>query len=308
MNTTEKTQNQNLVDLSSPLTVYNATEAALQKIKDDYSGLTIAGVNDKDGYKAVADGLRVVVALRNKVDKRRQELKRQIDAGSKSILAALEPVEKHLRDEKDKVDNEVARLEQEAREAEIRKFNDRTSKLFAIGFSFNGVIYVLGPLAVTPTEIKTKSDADFDTMYQQAVEVAQDLKSKQEAEAKRLAEIEAREKALAEREAKLAAQSKIDKMKEAGVIVDGRVGDVKDGVLPVTVIPNVTVEDIKVTMSAETSTVETMQAAHSTPRPAITAQYLHGFGDFRKAVLTILNSPDKFTRAELIEKINNIKP
>jgi Skp family chaperone for outer membrane proteins len=286
----------NVVDLSSPLTIYNATEAALAKIKADYGNLTIAGINDKDGYKAVADGLRIVVGLRNKVDKRRQELKRHIDAGSKAILTELEPVEKHLRDQKDAIDNEAARLEQEAKEAELRKFNNRTSGLFALGFHFNGAIYTLGKMALTADQIQKASDFEFGKWIEQGTEIAAEIQRAKEAEAARLAEIERREKELAEREAKLSAQAPPAETPSA----------------PIETVParGVEVREVEGTTRPTPPKVDFTPAATAavteTTRPAITAQYLQGFGACRNKVIEILNSPDKFTRAQLIEKINNL--
>lgn len=299
MSTTQQApeQGQNLLDLSSPLTVYNATEAALQKIKDDYSNITIAGVNDKDGYKAVSEGLRIVVGLRNKVDKRRQELKRQIDAGSKSILAALEPVEKHLRDEKDKVDNEVARLEQEAKEAELRKFNNRTSGLFALGFAFNGAIYTLGKMGLTADQIRTTSDFEFGKIIEQGTEIAAEIKRAKEAEEARLAEIERRERELAEREAKLAGSTPVvEPPKEAARGVEVREVTGTERPTP----PKVEFEIKQVEIPA--------QATPQQPAQVKFQFYFAGFNACRNAVLEILNSPDKFTRTQLIEKINNLIP
>jgi len=301
----------NVVDLSSPLTIYNATEAALAEIKQKYQGLTITGVDDKDGYKAVSEGLRVVVGLRNKVDKRRQELKRHIDNGSKQILNELAPVETALRLQKDRIDNEVERIKQEKAEAERLKFVARTEKLFSIGFSFNGAIYVLGHHAIGPQEIAGKSDEEWNDLlplFEQTAENIAAQKLFEDNEAARLKE--ENERLRRELDAKKAAEANIQDLKRSGAIADGNVTSVQADPEGVTV--NTVIQTHKPAVSITVPVrfedgISVKDDENDKPGTARTPYQL-GFDACRLDVLGILSQTGPLTRKGLIEAITNLKP
>lgn len=89
-----------------------------------YKELRINGINDIAGYKAVFQALQDVKQDRIKVEKMRKALKqdaldygRAVDAKAKEIQALIEPVEDHLKAEREAIDNEKARIEQEKKNA-----------------------------------------------------------------------------------------------------------------------------------------------------------------------------------------------
>lgn len=89
-----------------------------------YKELRINGINDIAGYKAVFQALQDVKQDRIKIEKMRKALKqdaldygRAVDAKAKEIQALIEPVEEHLKSEREKIDNEKARIEQEKKNA-----------------------------------------------------------------------------------------------------------------------------------------------------------------------------------------------
>ncbi len=320
MNNTQ--ENTNVVDLTSPLTIYNATEAALAEIKKNYIGLTITGVDDKDGYKAVAEGLRIVVGLRNKVDKRRQELKRHIDNGSKHILTELAPVETALRLQKDRIDNEVERIKQEKAEAERLAFVARTEELFKLGFTFNGAIYTLAHLVMTPTQVKDADDQFWSGFTEQGAKLAAELKAKADAEAAELEKLRAENARLKreeeERIAAMAAQNTIDDLKHQGAIVDGKVTGVQVDSEGVTVNadiqPHTPLQNIKVDFTDAANVSETVSAPNSGSLEnreefnAADVIFIQGFDACKKLVLEILNDTAITKRSIMIERVTNLKP
>ena len=322
-NNTPKT---NVVDLSSPLTIYNATEAAIAEIKKNYLGLTIAGVDDKDGYKAVAEGLRIVVGLRNKVDKRRQELKRHIDNGSKHILTELAPVETALKLQKDRIDKELERIKQEKEEAERLAFVARTQKLFDIGFTFNGSIYVLGLLFVSPTQVKESSEADWAKFIADGEAVAKQIADQKAAESEKARLLaEENERLRRELDASKQVQSNLDMLKSQGVIIEGKVTSAaadEEGVTVKTAVhfprPAVNVSipvrfEEQVNAQDDDNTapqkIKLPQNTHAAAEPSYADMvFLRGFDACRSKILAILSNPEAITRKGLIDTITNLKP
>lgn len=276
--------------MSSPLAIFNATEAAIAELKDSYLNLKIAGIEDKDGYEAAKKGLRILVGLRNKIDKRRLELKRQIDNGAKTILAELAPIEANLSKEVGTIDAELKRIEQEKREAERLRFVARTNKLFELGFAFNGVLYVFDIVALTPQQIQEHTDESWAVAIadiEKTVQAANERKAAEEAEAKRLKE--ENERLRRELEAKNAEQpARGIEVKE----VQGRAPMVK----------------IPVSFEEQAKVQDTTQPPANEPIFDPSMEYVQGFNACRHDVLAILNSGEQLTKKSLIEKIKNLNP
>jgi fused signal recognition particle receptor len=118
------------MDTQTQITKFNLPDAAIAKMAEEYLPLTIAGVNDAAGFKAVHEARMIVKSKRVDVEKVRKELKadaleygRKVDSEANRIKAMLEPIESHLtaqeeayQAEKDRIKN-AARLkaEEEAR-------------------------------------------------------------------------------------------------------------------------------------------------------------------------------------------------
>ena len=201
-------QNEQMESLEHGLTVtvFDANRAELEQFKKDCKNLVIVGINDKDGYEAVKRNLKDLVSFRNRVDKRRKEFKNKVDEVGNAILNEIAPIEADLSSKKKAIDDEVARLKKEADELLAIKFKQRTDKMFAIDFKFNGSVYVLGHLSITEAGIKALNDSDFDNLIAQGTEVNEAAKKIAEALERTNQELEAKRKELAELDAKIAAQ------------------------------------------------------------------------------------------------------
>ncbi|MFI3138167.1 MAG: hypothetical protein QX197_15430 [Methylococcaceae bacterium] len=99
---------------------FNAVVFGIETLKDRYSGLTIAGAADKDGYKAVSTAVSDIREKRGVVERTREALKqpfldtgRAIDAEAKRITAELLGIEEPLKLEKKRIDDEKLLIKQE---------------------------------------------------------------------------------------------------------------------------------------------------------------------------------------------------
>lgn len=173
-----------------------AADVEIAKLKADYQNATIAGVSDKDGYKFVTEGIRKMKAIRSAIENKRKELKapalkygKSVDGEAERLKSQLEALEKSLAAKKLEIDQA----------AEIR-FNKRTTDLFALGYSFDGIVYFfsgqdvnLGTKTITPTDIR---DVEiFEPVLAECAKFVESVKI----ERKRLADI-AEAEAKAERE------------------------------------------------------------------------------------------------------------
>lgn len=120
------------------LVKYDVTEAALQTYRDEFLPLTIAGLDDIEGYEKVKQARLFIRGERVNVEKRRVELKahsleygRAVDAEAKRITVAILEVEEHLIAEQKKIDDEEARIKFEKEQRE--KLPDRLAKLAEVG-------------------------------------------------------------------------------------------------------------------------------------------------------------------------------
>lgn len=114
---------------------YNVTDAALAKMEADYMGLTVKGLDDKDGFDAVHKARMIVKGVRVDVEKTRKALKasalewgRKCDSEAKKIFDKIEPIETHLTTEEEKITKEKERIAAEKaakEEARVNSIRDR---------------------------------------------------------------------------------------------------------------------------------------------------------------------------------------
>lgn len=119
---------------SKEIVKYDVTDAAIAEMKEMYMGLVITDIDDKEQYDAVHRAHMTVRGKRIEVDKKRKELKadalewgRKVQAEANRIFALIEPIENHLKAEKQKVQDEKDRIERE-RVAKIEEKIDHLKK------------------------------------------------------------------------------------------------------------------------------------------------------------------------------------
>lgn len=112
------------VPSSAPLVVYDVTEAQIAAIREKCKGLT---ADTSDGYEAVRVAIGHLRDTRIRIEKQRVDQKaealafgRLVDSEAKRITALLVEIEDPLKDKKQAVDDEKARVKAEAEAVKLR--------------------------------------------------------------------------------------------------------------------------------------------------------------------------------------------
>lgn len=216
------TENQNQVAvptadelIEKELVKYNEIVPKVEELKEMYLPLKIASIEDEDGYKEVATALRVMVGKRTAIEEKRKELKafslrvgKAIDDKAKEITEMIAPIEQHLKAEKERIDNEKKRIEQERLDAIKAIVDARSKELMAFGCKFIPTenMYVWVEREGIPEEqlhainLEIMNDEDYNSfvevlkgkneqlvaIMEQREQEAAELKRKQQEEAERL--------------------------------------------------------------------------------------------------------------------------
>lgn len=155
--------------ISTEIKKFNLADAKIAELKEQFKDLEISGVEDKDGYKAVSEAIKIVRTYRTGVEKVRKQIKedylkngRAIDEEAKRLTASLEEIENPLKDKKQEIDDEI-QAEKDRKEAEAQaKTDKRVEELEAVGIKFDGRFYSIGEdISVDIVTIKDFTDEQF---------------------------------------------------------------------------------------------------------------------------------------------------
>lgn len=155
--------------ISTEIKKFNLADAKIAELKEQFKDLKISGVEDKDGYKAVSEAIKIVRTYRTGVEKVRKQIKedylktgRAIDEEAKRLTASLEEIENPLKDKKQEIDDEI-QAEKDRQEAEAQaKTDKRVEELEAVGIKFDGRFYSIGEdISVDIVTIKDFTDEQF---------------------------------------------------------------------------------------------------------------------------------------------------
>ena len=155
--------------ISTEIKKFNLADAKIAELKEQFKDLEISGVEDKDGYKAVSEAIKIVRTYRTGVEKVRKQIKedylktgRAIDEEAKRLTASLEEIENPLKDKKQEIDDEI-QAEKDRQEAEAQaKTDKRVEELEAVGIKFDSRFYSIGgEISVDIVTIKDFTDEQF---------------------------------------------------------------------------------------------------------------------------------------------------
>ena len=155
--------------ISTEIKKFNLADAKIAELKEKFKDLEISGVEDKDGYKAVSEAIKIVRTYRTGVEKVRKQIKedylktgRAIDEEAKRLTASLEEIENPLKDKKQEIDDEI-QAEKDRQEAEAQaKTDKRVEELEAVGIKFDGRFYSIGEdISVDIVTLKDFTDEQF---------------------------------------------------------------------------------------------------------------------------------------------------
>lgn len=208
---------------------FDAVIPAINEIKEAYLPLRIISVDDKEGYAKVWQALKFMISKRNEVEDKRKELKadslafgRAVDARAKEITAMLEPIETHLRQQKEGVDAEVKRIEQEKEAARQAVIDSRIQKLMSIPCMWQTQNeYILSSklggeeITFMKINLETFDDEQFNEVYERmkSVSDAEQAEIQKQEEAKRAEFLKMEEERRALEAEKARVQKEIEDMK-----------------------------------------------------------------------------------------------
>lgn len=179
---------------------FNIADAAIAQMKQEFSGLTIAGIDDREGYKKVKAAWQVVRNKRLLVEKKHKEIKadylvvsRAIDGEKNRLVGLLEPLEGELKTEIDRIDDLIEAEKQKAEREAQERLQQRVAKLLESGIQFNGSFYAIGEtITVDVVTLKNLNDVQFSALLDRVeAENAKILEAKEEQARKEREEREA---------------------------------------------------------------------------------------------------------------------
>lgn len=162
--------------VESGLKKFDIVVPAIEELKKNYLPLKIKSIEDKDGYEKVSKALRFMVSKRNEVEEKRKELKadslaygKAVDNRAKEITFLLTPIEEHLRQEKDRIDEEIEAIKERKIREEQERINIRNRRLLQAGMKLVGNEYFwqnpndLAQVEILPSvNLETLDDLSFD--------------------------------------------------------------------------------------------------------------------------------------------------
>lgn len=166
--------------LTAALATYSVSDAAIAEMKERCAGLTIAGVDDKEGEKIVRDNRLVARRWRLGVEKRRNELLEDarlytggVNGRAKALREGCEGIEKPLQAEENRI---KAEREQIVQAAERKRQLVIQNRLEALA-KYRRVALV--------SDVEALSDAEFMVQLTEAREAHEEKQRAEEAERKR---------------------------------------------------------------------------------------------------------------------------
>lgn len=154
--------------LEQKVTSVEEIAAALQRLPE-VDTLTIKGIDDKAGYKAV-DAMRkdmkaTAVMVESKCKEEREEAVKTQKlwiAIEKKLSAPFREAEKKLTDMVKAIDAEKVRIEEEERKARELRVNGRVDRLLKCACTFDGINYSKGEMTISMTILTEMEDSLFD--------------------------------------------------------------------------------------------------------------------------------------------------
>jgi hypothetical protein len=175
-------------DLSALIT-FSVTDSTIARIQKEYLCLTVKDPSDKVGYAECDTARKEVKSLRVSVEKRRKELKedslrfgQKVDAEAKRLSAQLEAVEAHLHNQQRIVDDEKERVRLEEERKAATKLQERLDALQRCQAVYSIEL------------VRAMTDEEFCGALFVATEAHRIMLASQEAERKRILELEAKQK------------------------------------------------------------------------------------------------------------------
>ncbi len=184
--------------IEAELIKVNVTNEAIAAMRE-FMNLTIDGINDKEGLKAVYEARIMVKNTRvltvRVCEKGREALiveQKAWVAKEKELTGQMKEIEANLQAKEDVVENEKQRIRSEKEAAEQERLHKRIALLTSKQMKFDGVHYTLRNVSITSVQVKIMDEFSFQ-LFTEELEVAYQEEVKVLAE-KRELELQEREK------------------------------------------------------------------------------------------------------------------
>lgn len=155
--------------MENSLAVLDAREQGLIKLANDLKGLTISGLEDREGFLKVSEARKSLKSERVQIEKDAKQLRdsavkfqKAVIAREKELIGIIEPTENELYQEEEKYKKLKAEQEREKEKQAIQKTQDRVNKLAKFGKAMD--YFELKHLSDERfNEIATQAEIDFNT-------------------------------------------------------------------------------------------------------------------------------------------------
>ena len=211
--------------IGTGIAAFDNKKAELEALAEDSKGLKITDINDKSGAKLVYEKRIALKNTRVEITKQAKSMRdsltkvsKDISAREKELIDIIEPTEKELQAEEDRIEAEKEKIKQAAIDAENKRVQDRADKLFEYGFKLE------------ISDLKAMSDETFDVALNGA-KSAYEKEQAEKAEAERIAaEAEAKRlKDLQDEQDKIAAERKeLEELREKQAEIDRKQKEAQD--------------------------------------------------------------------------------
>lgn len=121
----------------------------IEELKKEFLPLKITSIDDEEGYQEVAKALKFVIGRRTAIEEKRKELKadslaygRAVDSRAKEITLMLNPIEQHLREQKESVDEQIRAIEREKEEQNQKILEAKHNLLVSLDMQLLGNQYI----------------------------------------------------------------------------------------------------------------------------------------------------------------------
>lgn len=129
---------------------FDPFEKRIGELREQYAGLTIVDINDKEGYENVRLAIADLRGIRTGTEKDKKVIKKPfldacttIEQKSKWIIEEVSKIEDPLQKRKDEIDTEKEKIKQEKKAAQEKVFIQRSMQLSGMGVLFDGTNFVL---------------------------------------------------------------------------------------------------------------------------------------------------------------------
>jgi hypothetical protein len=166
-------------------------------IKEEYAGLSITSITDKDGIATVGNALKRVKGIARNIEKKREELKapilqagRDLDLEAKELSALVKEIIDPLEREDARIKLLLKEEETKVQREQEKLMNDRLAVLKEMGVVQQGVFYCIGQtVSITPDVLKTMDVLEWDKLLTKVEEANKEEEKKRQKEEAEKAEL-----------------------------------------------------------------------------------------------------------------------